>query len=123
MEDFLLIFRKPGADPRELPEAEVKRNIEKWTAWFNSKAAEGRLTDMLLRLDQSGKVLKANGVITDGPFVETRERLLGVIVVSASSLEEATAIAGGCPILQLGGSVEVRSFHHVAVPGAKPANG
>jgi len=121
MEDFALIFRKPGADPRELPEAEVKQNIEKWTAWFNSIAAEGKLTELLLRLDRSGKVLKANGVITEGPFVEIRERLLGVIVISANSLDEAIETARGCPILHLGGSVEVSPFHHVAIPGAKPA--
>jgi len=118
MEDFILIFRKPGADPRELPEAEVKQNIEKWTTWFNGIAAEGRLTDMLIRLDQHCKVLKASGVVTDGPFVEISERLLGVIVVSANSIEEAIETARGCPILRLGGSVEVRPFHHVEVPGA-----
>ena len=33
---------------------------------------------------------------------------LGYFVVSASSLEQATDLAKGCPVLQSGGTVEVR---------------
>ncbi|MNY74626.1 YCII-related domain protein [compost metagenome] len=53
-------------------------------------------------------MLKPGGVITDGPFVEIRERLGGFIVVMADSLEEATTLAHGCPALEAEGSVEIR---------------
>jgi hypothetical protein len=61
-----------------------------------------------MRLSMEGKVLKAGGVITDGPFVEIKEKLGGFIVVKADTLEDATTLAHGCPALEIGGSVEIR---------------
>jgi len=61
-----------------------------------------------MRLATEGKVLKAGGVITDGPFVEIREILGSFLVVKADNLEEAVTLAHGCPVLEQGGSVEIR---------------
>jgi hypothetical protein len=55
-----------------------------------------------------GKVLMAGDVITDGPFVETKGLLGSYIVLKADSLEDATAPAHGCPVLDADGSVEIR---------------
>jgi hypothetical protein len=55
-----------------------------------------------------GKVLKPGGVITDGPFVEIRERLGSFIIVKADNLEDAATLAHGCPALDANGSVEIR---------------
>jgi hypothetical protein len=61
-----------------------------------------------MRLAMEGKVLRPVGVVTDGPFVEIRERLGSFIVVKAENLEEATTLAHGCPVLEQDGSVEIR---------------
>ena len=58
-----------------------------------------------------GKVLKPGGVVTDGPFVEIRERLGSVLIVKADNLEEATTLAHGCPVLDADGSVEIRPIY------------
>lgn len=63
------------------------------------------------RLAPEGKVLKRGGVITDGPFAEIREILGGFIVVKAEDLDEATTLAHGCPVLDYGGSVEIRLIY------------
>ena len=55
-----------------------------------------------------GKVLRAGGVITDGPFVEIKERLGSFIVVKAENIDDAITLAHGCPAIDAGGSVEVR---------------
>lgn len=47
-------------------------------------------------------------VVTDGPYMESKEMVGGFFVVRAESLEAAIEIAKGCPDLELGGSVEVR---------------
>jgi len=52
--------------------------------------------------------LRKGGVITDGPFVEIRERLGSFATVRAENLEEAVTLAHGCPALDADGSVEVR---------------
>lgn len=46
------------------------------------------------------------GVITDGPFFETKEVLGGYYLIEARDLDHAVEIAKGCPAA--GGGVEVR---------------
>ena len=81
---------------------------KKWQNWAGGIAAQGRMSNNGIRLDLKGKVLKAGGVITDGPFAEIREILGSFIVVKADSLDEAVTLAHGCPVLDNGGSVEIR---------------
>ena len=64
---------------------------------------------MVFALSDEGKILKPGGVITDGPFVELKEKLGGFAVIKAESLDEATTLAHGCPVLDIGGSVEIRT--------------
>ncbi|HEY8936239.1 MAG TPA: YciI family protein [Cyclobacteriaceae bacterium] len=48
--------------------------------------------------------------MTDGPYSEIKELIGGYSIVKANSLEEATELAKGCPILTVGGNVEVREI-------------
>jgi hypothetical protein len=45
-------------------------------------------------------------LVTDGPFVETKEALLGIFVIEARDLDHALALAALTPIVD--GGVEVR---------------
>ncbi len=109
MKEFALLFRQPSYDHLELPEAEQAALIKKWQDWLGGIAAQGRLAMPPTRLvPGAGKVLKPGGVVTDGPFVEIRERLGGLTVIRAENLEEATTLAHGCPAIEVGGSVEIR---------------
>jgi hypothetical protein len=47
-------------------------------------------------------------VTTDGPFAETKEALGGFYIVEAKDLDEALELAGACPGLRFGASIEVR---------------
>jgi hypothetical protein len=58
----------------------------------------------------SGKVVKAGNVVTDGPFTEIKECIMGYSIVKADSIEEATELAKDCPILTFGGNVEIREI-------------
>jgi hypothetical protein len=108
MKDFLLLFRQPSYDYSKTSQEEMQAIGKKWKDWAGGIAAQGKLSSNGPRLGMEGKVLKAGGVITDGPFVEIRERLGSFIIVKADSLEEATTLAHGCPALDAGGSVEIR---------------
>ena len=108
MEDFVLLFRQPDMDRSKLSESEIQAVFSKWDNWFGGIAAQGKIKNMGLRLVSPGKVLKTGGIITEGPFVEIRERLNGFIMVNADSLEEAVTLAHGCPALEFNGSVEIR---------------
>ena len=54
-------------------------------------------------------------LVTDGPFVETKEALLGVYVLEARDLDHALALAALTPIVE--GGVEVRPLAGFEVIG------
>ena len=54
-------------------------------------------------------------LVTDGPFAETKEQLLGFVMVEAADLDEALEIAEGIPLAELG-TVEVRAIYDI--PGS-----
>ncbi|MRG48434.1 transcription initiation protein [Chitinophaga sp. SYP-B3965] len=110
MKEFALLFRQPSYDHSKTPADEMKALSKKWQDWVGGIAAQGKLGSGSLRLSLEGKVLKAGGVITDGPFVEIRELLGSFITVKADTLEEATTLAHGCPALDANGSVEIRAI-------------
>ncbi len=108
MNEFMFLFRQPNYDYSRKSPAEMEAISKKWHDWIGEIAAQGKLASGGQQLSAEGKVLKAGGVITDGPFVEIRERLGGYIVVKADNFEEATTLAHGCPALDVDGSVEIR---------------
>ena len=52
--------------------------------------------------------------VTDGPFVEVKDLVAGFTLIEARDLDEAVRLSVGCPILEGGGSVEVRPIRLVA---------
>ena len=111
MKDFMLLFRQPGYDYSKASKEEMQAIGKKWADWAGGIAAQGRMVSNGNRLALEGKVLKAGGVITDGPFVEIREILGSFIVIKADSLDDATTLAHGCPAIDQGGSVEIRPVY------------
>lgn len=107
MDEFALLFRQHNFAFRSDPE-KMKVMTKKWQEWMGGIAAQGRLVGQPTRLDLEGKVLKPGGVVTDGPFVEIKEKLGGLIVVQAESFDDAVTLAHGCPVLEVDGTVEVR---------------
>ena len=100
MSDFIYLFR--GANP-DAPQA----HMQKWRDWMKDLGAKGHFKSGE-PLESRGKVVKKNGVVTDGPFAEAKDLVGGFLLVSAKSLEEATELAKGCPIFERDGFVEVR---------------
>lgn len=108
MKEFALLFRRPDFDLSKISPKEMQELAKKWDNWAAGITEQGKLVSRGARLNPEGKVLKGGGVITDGPYVEVREILGGFVIIKAEDLEEATTLAHGCPILDTGGSVEVR---------------
>jgi len=112
MKEFVLLFRQADTTNSYATPAEKEIIMKKWDDWLGGIAAQGRFAGGCNRLSSEGKVLKAGGVITDGPFVEIREALGGFIVVKAHDIDEATTLAHGCPAIDCEGSVEIRPFNY-----------
>lgn len=110
MKDFALVFRnEAGSEAKIAPETFAALQAE-WQKWVGGIAAQGKLTSPGSRLGLEGRSIKPGNIVANGPYAEVKDTLRGFHVVKADSIEEAIEIAKGCPILTVGGSVEVRDI-------------
>ena len=106
MGDFTFLYR--GRDTTASPE-QMQKTMEKWRAWFKQLGEKGHLKDIGHPLESAGKVVKGKQKsVTDGPFAEAKDVVGGFSLIQARDLEHAVELSKGCPILEAGGSVEVR---------------
>lgn len=111
MSDFVFLFRASEAGRRQAlgtPE-QAQRSLQAWLAWIRELEAKGHLKNPGQPLEPTGRVVRGKKkVVTDGPYIEAKELVLGFIVVEASDLAQAVELSKGCPMLEGDGSVEVR---------------
>ena len=104
----MMIFRN-DYNPSFKPSPEqMQASIKQWQDWIGGIAAQGKFLSTN-RLGFEGKTLKPNNVIADGPYAEVKEIVGGYILVKATNIDEAMKLAENCPILNIGGHVEVRN--------------
>ncbi|MFK7936323.1 MAG: YciI family protein [Saprospiraceae bacterium] len=112
MQEFMMLFRHtPQGEYQPSPE-ELQASIKMWQDWIGSIAAQGKFSSTN-QLGFTGKTLNADGLVTDGPYAEVKEIIGGYIIVKATDLDDALEMAKGCPILQMGGNVEVRNIMEI----------
>jgi hypothetical protein len=111
MSGFVFLFRATETERREAmatPE-QAQRSLQAWLAWIRDLEAKGHLKDRGQPLELTGKVVRGKKrVVTDGPYAEAKDLLLGFMVIEARDLADAVELAAGCPIVEGGGSVEIR---------------
>jgi hypothetical protein len=106
MSEFAFLFR--GRQTFTSPE-QTQQHMQQWLKWFKELGAQGLLKDPGHPLESTGKVVKGSQkIVTDGPYAEAKDVVGGYIVVEARDLAHAAELSRGCPILEVGGSVEVR---------------
>jgi hypothetical protein len=110
MNDFLLVFRRDAVTKEPQPSPEQMQSMMKpWQDWMGGLAAQNKLVSSGNKLASDGRVIHPGKVITNGPYVEIKEAIGGYIMIRAASLDEAAELSTGCPILSIGGTVEVRT--------------
>lgn len=106
MSEFTFLFR--GRDMSASPE-QMQKNMQRWIAWFKELGAKGHIKDPGHPLEATGTVVRGKQKsIHDGPYAEAKDVVGGYMLIEASDLAHAVEISKGCPILEVGGSVEVR---------------
>ena len=111
MSEYVLLYRStPEAHEAAMGTDEAReRSMAKWRAWMQDMTSRGQLKSIGLPLQRTGKVVRGRAKdVTDGPYVESKEVLGGFSIIEARDAAEAARIASGCPMLEGGGSVEVR---------------
>ena len=111
MSDFVFLLRSSEQDYQQAmgtPER-AQKSLEAWVRWIQELESKGQLKNPGLPLERSGKTVRGKQLtVSDGPFTEAKDIVLGFIVVEATDLEHAVEIAKGCPLALGGGAVEIR---------------
>ena len=105
-ENYIDALSKEGLAELDRRSVAYDKSIEKAGKLVIAQALQSVKTSTTIR-KRSVKV-----VTTDGPFAETKEQLLGFVMLEAESLDEALKIAGDIPIAEWG-SIEVRAVYDV----------
>jgi len=89
----ILIFGDEGQVAKWTPEEE-KEVMDRHAKLYRELAAAGRLGPVMRLSPEGSKVVrryKDRQHVTDGPYAETKEQLMGIYVVDCPSLEDAIA--------------------------------
>jgi hypothetical protein len=118
MKYLLLLYRDPGAGPAQgSPEAE--KEMGRWFGVTEEMQKAGvMLGGEALQPVQTATTLRArNGetALTDGPFAETKEILVGFYFIDVPDLDAATEWAAKMPNAVYG-SVEIRPVMEFDAP-------
>ena len=108
MKYALLIYGAPEARPDERPTDDV---FDDWVTYTRALKSTGALVAVqrLQDVDTATTVRLRGGerLLTDGPFIETKEHLLGFYLVEVPDLDAAIDWAARMPHIRHG-TVEVR---------------
>jgi hypothetical protein len=104
MKKYALFFK--GGNPR--PD-QMQKMFQDWGKWMGALTQQGII--------QSGSHLTDTGKIVSGEkktvtdFSRSAESLNSFLVIASDDLEGAIKAASGCPLLAVGGKVEIREIN------------
>ncbi len=108
-EKSYMMFFRSDEWYKELSYDEIRNLIKRNHAWMEELTAQGKAKPGHA-LQRKGATVsgKNGGIISDGPFAESKEAIGGYLILNVETLEEAIAIAKTNPSLSYGGSIEIR---------------
>lgn len=106
---FMMIFRySPNPNYNPTPE-ELQQIKEDWGSFIGHIAIQEKL-ESTYQLGHDGKQISTDLSVSDGIRISESKMISGNMIVKANSIDEAVTMAKECPILKMGGSVEVRNI-------------
>ena len=107
--EFMLVFRYEPNNNDQPTEAEMNEMHQQWGAFIGNIAIQEKLVSTH-QLGFEGKQIFADKSIINGIHISDQQTLGGNMIVKANTIDEAVEMAKSCPILLMGGMVEVRSI-------------
>lgn len=106
--EFMLLFKFEPTTEHPTPE-QLKEMGKSWGEFIGTIAMQGKLVSTH-QLGFEGKQIFADQTTQDGFNIAEGKMIAGNMVLKAETMEAATELAKKCPILLMGGTVEVRSI-------------
>ncbi len=109
-QEFMLLFRFEPSFDRQPTDAEMNEMHQQWGAFIGNLAIQEKLVSTH-QLGFEGKRISADKTVFEGINLSDNQTVAGNMIVRANSLNQAVEMAKNCPILHMGGNVEVRSIN------------
>jgi hypothetical protein len=107
---YLFLLWGDEAAELALSGAERRAIVESHTAFSRTIRDEGRVVSgEPLGPSRNGLIVRRNGSVTDGPFLETKEQLGGFYLIECRDDADATAVATRIPSSP-GLTIEIRAI-------------
>jgi hypothetical protein len=108
MEKFLLIIREDLNKLGKLSEEERYNGIREMDVWVKTLVEKSSyISGDALHI--KGRYVSKDNVLSDGPFIEAKEGISGIIFIETKDLQHAVSLAQNCPLVQSGNmTIEVR---------------
>jgi hypothetical protein len=107
--EFMLVFRYEPNTNYQPTEVELNEMHQQWGAFIGNIAIQEKLVSTH-QLGFEGVQISPDKSITEGIYVANNQTLGGNMIVKANNINEAVEMAKNCPILSVGGTVEVRAI-------------
>lgn len=108
MKEFLLLIRENPENYSQMTPEQMQEDINNHIKWVEGLVEKGHFKAGNPLTPEGRKIAGVSRLVTDGPYIETKECVSGFYFLLADSLEQATEIAKGCPALDAGGTLEIR---------------
>ena len=109
LKNFMMIFRFEPNNEYQPTQEELATQHQQWGTFIGNLAIAEKLISTN-QLGFNGKQLSADLTVSDGINIAERQTMGGNMIVRANTIDEAIEMAKGCPILNMGGTVEVRDI-------------
>ncbi|HMJ90985.1 MAG TPA: YciI family protein [Candidatus Acidoferrum sp.] len=103
--EYLVISR--GQWDKSASPEEIQKAIDDFYIWIGELVDQGKMKPGQ-RLANQGRTVSKKGVLTDGPYGESKEVVGGYWFIVADTLDEAAKIIAGNPTMRCGLFFEVR---------------
>jgi hypothetical protein len=110
MTKYMFVYHRPETAGAKSSPEDMQRLMKKWQDWIADGMAKGWLVSRGNGLTDPCRVVDNNKVVTDGPFMETKEIVGGFSIVQAENIDAAAELAKECPALLSKGHIEVRAL-------------
>jgi hypothetical protein len=117
MKYAMLIYPKPGSE-EALGEDERQAVSAEYLALRDDPRCVGGAHLQPAEMATTVRGGAGDNLITDGPFADAKEVLVGYYVLEAPDLDAALEFAERIPAVRLGGAVEVRPLFEVPTEAA-----
>lgn len=107
--EFMLVFRYEPRSDYQPTAAELSEMHQQWGAFIGHIAIQEKLVSTH-QLGFEGKQIATDKSVADGMYISNKQMLGGNMIVKANSIDEVVEMAKDCPVLLMGGTVEIRDI-------------